>query len=254
LKEWGWGPLGIWLGGDHQEACYNRVFNYRAENPKIRWEGGIGGGADGGAFEIDDARFKKSDISIHHNYTRDCQGFLEVTWTDILQQPDYSRFSIHHNISDDYQQFVALWCGRDCHIEQNTIVRRKKNRNDWGVFNITQHASHNLVRNNIIVTEKNIPIFNTGLGIPMQPGTVIANNLYYSASGNLVMGKEGPGSEPVYGDPLLKNYSGSDKAEDFSIRSGSPAIRKGLPLGYGYDFAGVAVNGIPDIGAYEYVP
>ncbi|HMR85420.1 MAG TPA: hypothetical protein PKE30_19885, partial [Niabella sp.] len=111
LKEWGWGPIAIWFGGDQQEACYNTIINYRAENPNIRWDEGIGGGADGGAFEIDDARYNKSDISIHHNYTRDCQGFLEVTWTDIRQHPDYRGFRIHHNISDDYQQFVAMWNG-----------------------------------------------------------------------------------------------------------------------------------------------
>jgi hypothetical protein len=162
---------------------------------------------------------------------------LEVTWTDILQHPDYNHFSIHHNVSDDYQQFIALWCGQDCHFEQNTIIRRKKNVNDWGVFNIASNGSHNMIRNNIIVTEKDIPIFNTGLGVSMQPASIIANNLYYAAAGNLVMGKEGPGESPVYGDPLFKNYSAG--ATDFSILAGSPAIRG---------------SGLPDLGAFEFIP
>jgi len=256
LKEWGWGPLGIWLGGDDQEACYNRVFNYSATDPRINWgPDGVGGGVDGGAFEIDDARYPKYNISIHHNYTRDCQGFLEVTWTDIGQNPTYKGFSIHHNVSDDYQQFIAMWRGAQCVIENNTIIRRKKNVNDWGVFNITQDNSQNRIRNNIIVVEKDIPIFNTGLQAPRTPRNIIENNLYYAASGSLVTGNEGPGITPVYGNPLFVNYAGATRAEDFGIRSGSPAANSGLTTGYVIDFIGTAIpkGNAPDIGAFELV-
>lgn len=256
LKEWGWGPLGIWLGADNQEASYNRIFNYTATDPRINWgPDGVGGGVDGGAFEIDDARYPKYNISIHHNYTRDCQGFLEVTWADIGQNPPYKGFRIHHNVSDDYQQFIALWRGAECLIDNNTIIRRKKNVNDWGVFNITQDNSRNTIRNNIIVTEKDIPIFNTGLREPRMPRNIIENNLYYAASGTLVMGYEGPGAAPVYGDPLFVNYSSAARATDFAVRPGSPAANKGLTTGYPTDFAGVAIpkGSGPDIGAFELV-
>src|SRR6185312_2921293 len=160
-----------------QEACYNRIFNYRVEDPRIHWKSGKGGGADGGAFEIDDARYNKAHISIHHN------------------------------ISDDYQQFIALWDGAHCRINNNTVIRRKKNANDWGVFNIASDSSENEICNNIIITEKNIQIFNTGLGMQRKPKSIIKNNLYYAASGVLRMGNEGPGESPVYGDPLFRNYS-----------------------------------------------
>ncbi len=254
LKEWGWGPIGIWFGADDQEARFNRIVNYRAEHPDIHWSGGVGGGADGGAFEIDDARFDKSNIHIHHNYTRDCQGFLEVTWTDVKQHPDYRGFRIHHNVSDDYQQFVAIWQGEDCLIEHNTIVRRKVNANDWGVFNITENDSRNTIRNNIIVTEKDIPIFNTGLRGTHRPNSIIAHNLYFAASGSLVMGKEGPGTAPVYGNPLLRGYGGAAVAGDYRIAKGSPAIDTGLALGYAEDFSGISIpkGGGSDIGAFEY--
>lgn len=255
LKEWGWGPIGIWFGADDQEAAYNRIFNYSAVDSRIHWGGGTGGGADGGAFEIDDARYPKSNISIHHNYTRDCQGFLEVTWTDILQNPVYTGFRIHHNTSDDYQQFVAIWNGADCYIENNTIIRRKKNVNDWGVFNITQTNSQNKITNNIIVVEKDIQIFNTGLQAPRFPNNIIRNNLYFAASGTLVMGNEGPGESPVYGDPMFVNYTNSTRAQDFLIRKGSPAADKGTNTGYKIDFAGttVPVGSATDIGAFELV-
>lgn len=255
LKEWGWGPIGIWLGGDYQEVCHNRIFNYSAVDPRITWgPDSYGGGADGGAIEIDDARVPKSNISIHHNYTRDCQGFLEVTWTDVLQNPSYTGFKIHHNVSDDYQQFVALWRGEACRIDNNTIIRRKRNVNDWGVFNITQYNAKNLIRNNIVVVENDIVIFNVGKNGTAQPANIIANNLYFPASGALNMGKEGPGTSPFYGDPGFANYAAGKKAEDFALTAGSAATDKGLSLGYTTDFNGTVIPqaSVPDIGAFEY--
>ena len=50
LKEWNWGPLGIWLGADHQEVRYNKICNYSAEDPRIGWgPNSYGSGADGGS-------------------------------------------------------------------------------------------------------------------------------------------------------------------------------------------------------------
>ncbi len=253
LAEWNWGPIGIWLGADYQEASYNRIFNMRAEDPRITWAGG-GGGADGGAFEIDDGRNPKFNINIHHNYTRDCQGFMEVTWTDVVQNPDYENFKIHHNISDDYQAFTAVWQGKNFEIEHNTIVRRKVNSNDWGVFNITGTDTKNKIRNNIIVTEKDIPIFNTGINNISFPKNIIENNLYFAASGRINLGKEGPGTSLVQGNPLFVNYNRLEFASDFAITGNSPAIDKGQELAYQLDFINnVIPNGqAPDIGAFEF--
>ncbi len=255
LKEWSWGPIGIWLGADYQEVCYNRIYNYSAVDPRITWgPDSYGGGADGGAIEIDDARIPKSNISIHHNHTRDCQGFLEVTWSDVLQNPAYSGFSIHHNVSDDYQQFVALWRGEGCRIENNTIIRRKKNVNDWGVFNITQAQAKNLIRNNIVVVANDIVIFNVGKKGTAQPASIVSNNLYFAFSGKLTIGLEGPGANPVYGDPGFDNLNPGNVAEDFMIKGSSLAIDKGLSLGYKTDFSGTIIpqGTAPDIGAFEF--
>lgn len=255
LKKWGWGPLGIWLGADHQEVCYNKIFNYKAIDPRINWgPGSYGGGADGGAIEIDDARFEKTDISIHHNYSRDNQGFIEVTWTDVLQNPRYENFRIHHNVSDDYQQFVAIWQGAGFKIDNNTIIRRKRNVNDWGVFNITQYNSRNFIRNNIIVVENEIEIFLLGRDGNAQPNSIIENNLYFAASGNLNLGLEAPGEGSVFEDPKFLNYQGGSQAADFSLSGFSPAIDQGLSLGYPEDFDGktIPMGVLPDIGAFEY--
>lgn len=255
LREWNWGPIGIWLGADYQEVRYNSIINYSAVHPKINWgPDAYGSGADGSAFEIDDARYDKTDIAIHHNYTRDCQGFLEVTWTDVKQKPHYAGFRIHHNVSDDYQQFIALWRGEACRIENNTIIRRKVNANEWGVFNITQFNSRNLIRNNIIVVENNVVVFNLGRKGNSKPGNIISHNLYYAMKDSLQMGKEGPGESAVFGDPLFVNYEHAKVPEDYRLRPGSPAIGKGLVLGYESDFAKQQLprEGNADIGAFQF--
>lgn len=254
LAEWNWGPIGIWLGADFQEVNNNRIINISAVDPHIDWGNGTGG-ADGGAIEIDDARNDKSHISIHHNYSRECQGFLEITGSDVKSKAMYENFNIHHNVSDDYQQFIAMWRGANCRIENNTIIRRRQNPCNWGVFNITQNNGKNLIQNNIIVTEKDIRIFNVGLGEnDSKPANIIQNNLYYAASDTLDIGKEGPGNSPIYADPNFVNYATGNKAEDFAIQASSPAINKGLSLGYKTDFIGTGIpqESVPDIGAYEY--
>jgi hypothetical protein len=255
LREWGWGPLAIWLGGDHQEVSYNRIVNYSVVDPRINWgPDSYGGGADGGAIEIDDGRVPKSHIEIHHNYTRDNQGFIEVTWTDVVQNPPYTGFSIHHNVSDDYQQFIALWCGAQSRIENNTVIRRKRNVCDWGIFNITQTNSGNYVRNNLVVVEQDIVVFPGGKQGTTRAGTIISNNLFFAASGELLFGKEGPGSDYMTSDPLLFDYFHAEHPEDFKITGSSPAIDAGMNLGYSLDFENTAIpkGEKPDIGAFEY--
>jgi hypothetical protein len=255
LKKWGWGPIGIWLGADFQEVFNNRIINYNVVNQNITWgPNSYGGGADGGAIEIDDARNPKSNISIHHNYSSNCQGFLEVTWTDVQQNPPYKNFSIHHNISNDYQQFLALWRGENFKIDNNTIIRSKVNENEWGVFNITQFDSKNIIRNNIIVVENGVRIFNLGRLGTAKPATIIENNIYWAASGELDIGLEGPGEGAIISDPNFLNYSKGQEPADFSLRDSSCAIDAGLNLGYTQDFIGTRIpkGKSPDIGAFEY--
>lgn len=221
LKEWNWGPLGIWMGADHQEARYNRIINYSAVDPRIGWgPNAYGSGADGGAFEIDDARYDKSDISIHDNETRDNQGFLEVTWTDVKKNPGYRNFHIYRNVSDDYQQFIALWRGEGCRIEDNTIIRRKVNANDWGVFNITQNHSHNIVRGNIVDTAAGVVVFKYGRKGTAIPETIISNNRYgkqlYTLTGLR------PSASFAYGE--LKRYLSKMTGSAFPTVKSGPAV------------------------------
>ena len=230
LKKWNWGPIGIWLGADWQELRYNTIINYSAVDPHIGWgPDGYCSGADGGAIEIDDARFPKSHIEIHHNYTRDCQGFMEVTWTDVKKNPDYRNFHVHHNVSDDYQAFVALWCGAGCIFENNTIIRRKTNPVEWGVFNITKNNSKNIIRDNIIVTGKDIRIFLTGQSKKAVPNTVIDGNVYWCPDGWPIYGYDGPGTNFILADPGFVNFDNAAGPDDFT--PGKDSLIKDLDKG-----------------------
>ncbi len=52
----------------------------------------------------------------------------------------------------------------------------------------------------------------------------------------------------INGDPLFRS------ATDFRLKGGSPAINAGADVGLTTDFLGNDLYGIPDIGAYEYIP
>jgi hypothetical protein len=126
--------------------------------------------------------------------------------------------------------------------------------NDWGVFNITQLNSKNLIRNNIIVTENDVVIFNLGNKGIAKPNNIIENNLYWAASGELKIGLEGPGVNHIIGNPKFQNYTTGNSPFDFSLTASSPAIDIGINLGYRNDFENKAISSgkAPDIGAFEY--
>jgi len=247
LKKWNWGPIGIWLGGDYQTVVQNTIINMQVnDSDPSHFTNGVGGGA----FEIDDGRYPKSNITISRNFTRDNCGFLETVFNDVVKNPDYHNWNISFNISDDYQAFVKLRFARNCMVDNNTIVRRKINATELGVFVLKGNQTSNKVRNNIIVTSGAVKIFNS-VGKAL-PASIISNNLYY-AKDRLIMGDEGPGTNPYYASPLFQNIDGT-RAVDFAIRSNSPAVDKALRLAYQTDFAGKPIpsGGGYDIGAWEY--
>lgn len=198
LKEWSWGPIAIWLGADHQEVCYNTIRNYRAEDVSIVWKTTGLVGADGGAIEIDDGRVSKYDIAIHHNFSQGNQGFLEVTYKDVVEAPVYSGLHVYDNISDDYQSFLLLWQGCGALIEHNTIVRRRRNGNEQGVFRIMQPESRNCLRRNLIVTAEGVTVCRNRL----NAGSLMNENCYCPLDGKIRFG-----NERENGAPLVKSLT-----------------------------------------------
>ncbi|MGV8162327.1 MAG: choice-of-anchor Q domain-containing protein [Candidatus Nanoarchaeia archaeon] len=76
----------------------------------------------------------------------------------------------------------------------------------------------------------------------------ITNSLFGNTE---TAGASGTGTNAVIGNPLFVNAA----AKDFHLQSNSPAINNGTTVGILFDRDGVSVpqNGVPDIGAYEYV-
>lgn len=101
---------------------------------------------------------------------------------------------------------------------------------DTDVFHITTRDAKNFIRNNIIVTRDSIVVFNTGQNRDNRPGNLIQNNLYFATDGRLNMGKEGPGENPVFGDPRFRNYSNRSSEGDYAIMKRSKGIDKALKL------------------------
>lgn len=72
---------------------------------------------------------------------------------------------------------------------------------------------------------------------------IYSNNLFFNTAYNYYF-INGSSSNDVYADPLFVNYQ-SDGTGDYTLKSGSPAIDRGLDVGLPY--SGFA----PDIGAFE---
>jgi len=249
LKEWNWGPLGIWLGQDFQTVSNNTIVNMIVvDSDPSHFANGVGGGA----IEIDDGRYNKYNITLTHNFSRGNCGFLETVFDDVEPDPLYKNWKIKFNVSDDYQAFLKLRFAKYCRVDNNTILRRKNCSNELGVFVLKGNNTQNKFRNNIIMTKYEKVVFNV-VG-SYSPGSIIKYNLYY-AVGPLVLGDEGPGWNPRYGDAKFVNIAGTN-ATDFAILSTSPAKNTAVDLGYSYDHVGYPIpwGAYPDRGAFEYHP
>jgi hypothetical protein len=239
-----WGPLGIWIGADHQTAVNNTITNMISGAPN---------NIKGGAFEVDDNRISKYDIKISRNFTKNNCGFLECVF-DVpsdTASPAYDGWVITFNVSDDYQAFTKLRYSKNCAVNNNTILSRKQSNDEQGVFVVRGHNKQNRFKNNIIMTKYDKKVFHTSGD---APGDIIQTNHYY-AVGNLVMGDEGPGSNPTYGDAKFVNMSATTAA-GYKILNTSPCKHTGQNLGYtaDFEFFPIPYGSAPDKGAFEYHP
>ena len=234
-----WGPVGIMLATSNNEISYNHFRNYYS----------IGGsfGADGGAIEIDVSDIPKENINIHHNFSIDNEGFLEIISGDI------KNVHIHHNISEDFQDFIFFWGGTECIVENNTVLCTKpQNSRVHVVFSFSQDSSV-IIRNNIFVLANGLQVF---AGDSVYEATHYDqyhyNNIYFCIDGSVkdpVAKPLGKGEKIV--DPLFFDYN----SRDFHLCPGSPAIDAGVVVDTQSDFDGskIPFGKGPDIGAYEYM-
>jgi hypothetical protein len=140
-------------------------------------------------------------------------------------------------------------------ILNNTIVGDQTYQPQNGIFLPTSLAVSNIrIRNNIIVGFSNSPILASSQAAKNSINKLyIENNLFY---------RNGNRNSPKYvkitpsNITYEKNKRGVNplfvSETDFHLKSGSPAIGKGIKVGLEVDFDGKTFSDPPSIGSYEY--
>jgi len=232
----GWGPIGIHLCIGNQEVCYNIIKNNLTENSPF--------GQDGGAIEIDDGRYHKDNIYIHHNYTEGNAGFIESSWGwdyNPYVQEDH-HLIVAFNICVDEQDWLLMWAPcHDCYFDNNTVIRTST-RYGSDVVDIPFPGIQ--FRNNLIIYTNYVYRFNGAKGI------ITDNNWYFKENdpGAVHWDTHQAGS----GDPGLVDLENGD----YHLKSDSPLRGKGSNLSeyYTVDYDGKPLpkNGAWDIGAFQF--
>jgi len=231
-----WGPMGIQLGIGNQEVSYNIIKNF------LSTESGYG--SDGGAIELDDGRFHKDNVYIHHNYTEGNAGFLESSWTHdnnpFVQEVHNLRVAF--NVNYDGQNWLFMWAPcHDCYFDNNTVIRNNDFRSPLYNDVLADFEDINF-RNNLFVSRFDVFQGNTS--------QIIANNWYlnFDRPGEVLFDSTQAGN----GDPRLVNLMG----RDFNLTSESPLRGKAMNLSefYQVDFNGTTLpkSGAWDVGALQY--
>jgi hypothetical protein len=222
-----WGPMGIQLGIGNQEVSYNTIKNYLTLDSPY--------GSDGGAIELDDGRYHKRNVYIHHNYSEGNAGFFESSWKadhNPMVQKVYN-LRVAFNVSNDGQSFVYMHAPCvDTVFDNNTIIRTKSFGSP--MYDIVYTAFPGIhFRNNLYVgTEQCFR------GSPYKIESRV------DAQDNWFWNVDAPSKSD--GDPKLLDIDG----EDFRLQSDSPLRGTGQNLSeyYSADFAG---NPLPKTGAWD---
>lgn len=246
-------PIGIAVCISNNEVSYNRIVNLHASSNGYR--------NDGGAIELDDRRYPKDNVSIHHNYSLNNERFLELVKGSV----SCKNLVVSYNISDDRQAFVRLSSTGllNCKLENNTIIF-VRTRNSAGTqpapidFSWLGGGAPSMLsyRNNI---------FYLGANYQVSPQADFPHdhNLYYrtdevtSASvilgSNASLGKGGKIGNPKFIDIDREYALNPGNFNDLRLRNNSPAIDAGANLRYTKDHDDnlVPTGSAPDIGAYE---
>lgn len=211
------------------EFSYNRCVNCIA--PSFDY------GTDGGFVEFFTGGGTISNISIHHNYAENTNGFTEFNLNGTI-----SNVTISYNVL--YGNPHGGFCLHDgsaksnIKIENNTIVKTSGSGSRV-IDCFTGTASWLTVRNNIIRSNVNV-----------SASTTFAHsyNRYHMTGGAVVGYTLGTGESS--GDPLFVNVG----TGDLHLQVSSPARDTGTALGYTLDYENhpVPIGSAPDMGAYEY--
>jgi len=232
-----YGAVGYWIEGPSNELSYNRCVRCRAASYDY--------GFDGGFMEI----YGNGDNTVaQYNWGQDGNEFFEIGG----QPGSAKNVTIAYNVSINNGGYfggahVSGAFGStllNLRVENNTIIDTKYASPNLVWFSADPGQTNVLFRNNIVMVDQVRAVFTTGV--------TRANNLYYfmSGQGQLVAGSTALAGGERIGNPMFVDLSG------FNVRlqGTSPAIDRGLLLGYARDFdqGAVPVGAAPDLGAFEF--
>ena len=238
------GAVGVFINASNNEVAYNTFIN--CQGP-AEWVGG-NGSCDGGATEVTVAACETmTNVEIHHNYSYNNCGFLEIAtfFGDCLGT--FADSQIHHNVSID-----SAWMGllqvantklTNIHYYNNTNVQHAGSVNEgnlWIIYTETASgmAGDSLESGDVILTN-NLIVFDD---VMFFAGSM--DERFTQTTNLLIMTSDQ--------DPGFVDLSGTD-ADDYQLTASSPAVDSGTPVpGSSLDFVNNAIDDSPDIGAYEY--
>jgi len=230
-----YGALGVDILNSHNEVSFNKFVN--CEAPSFDY------GMNGGATEI----FQTGDYTnVHHNWVLNTQRFMEVNSNATIGSA--KNVTISYNVIINSTKVNGAHVSRvqiqNFRVENNTIVDLRTHDPLIGSFisfDGNPLPDTYILRNNIIYISDYYWV--STFQFTHQ------NNLYYFPNPKTQLGFSlGTGE-------LVTNPQFIDSANnDFHLISTSPALDRGMILGYDQDFDRnlVPVNNLPDLGAFEH--
>jgi hypothetical protein len=240
------GAMGVLLQGDHQEVGYN----YFADNATICTYTGT---VESNSIEL----FAATNSNIHHNISYHDRVFSELGSSSAVHSANntyaYNVFATSISNSDYGARFIVT---RGANHQFGPVLGTTVYNNtvyltgagSKGV--VCENCSRNVltVENNILWVNRE-PVWSDG---PF----VETNNIYWSGRETMLMSFS---ATALSQGSLTKNPHFVDADNyNFNLQANSPAINQGtiISLNANYDVdlwrAGSPLDGIPDIGAYEY--
>lgn len=221
-----YGAVGVWLRNPFNEVSHNVFVNCRA--PSLEY------GYDGGAVEL----YGNADGShVHHNYVRDCEGFMEVAGPSA--RGSARNVTVSYNLIVHSGRLLGFHLGgpeastvEAFYFENNTVLDTRSTGVHWLNYFMDglPPATALTVRNNI---------FQLGdfTQVSSSPSFAHEYNLYSLSEARTEMGFTLAESETLTRSQLF-----DAEAPELHLQSDSPAVG-----------AGLATDGAPvDLGAWAH--
>jgi len=226
-----YGAVGIECIASYNEMSYNIMKRCRAPS--------IDNAVNGGGFEL---LLTQTNISIHHNWVEDCDGFIETGMGDVTNVDIYNNVSLNNGGKFSLNSITGIWGGvlTNFNVSHNTIVQTVAEAGRKLInFNGTPAAGAYEFINNIVHVYGIYSIFDETCNHTY--------NCYYLSGGTILGASLGTGemqANPQFFSLSTKNYH---------LLEASPCIDAGTNLGISTDYDDQSRDSSPCLGAYEYM-